>query len=263
MKTLFADLKIFFSLAFLSLFLLLLDSTGFLKLPKTILQTVTVPVQFGLYQTGVGFGRQFEFIILARKASLENKALRLQLGELLTENSSLRSQLKETESLVDQYNKLNPQTYDLLPSRVLGSSRYLTLDKGLNDGISVGQVVVYKDLYIGQIKQVSPKTSEVLLETDPDSKIASFTQGSQGRAKGILQGQFGSELLMDKILHQEEIAVGDLVYSEGTEGKLPKGLILGKISQVLERQNEVFKQAKVSPVFNIIDLDVVSIMRNP
>lgn len=262
MKTLQEDLKIFLTLIFVSLLLFLFDNLGLLKFPKSFLQIFTTPVQFGIYQTGQTVRKQYKFIGMSRFAALENKALKVQLGEVLVENAGLKTQLKEAESINESFSKLSPKTYDLLPARLIGSDRYMIIDKGSLDGVSVGQAVVFRDTYIGQIKEVSPKTSQVLLVTDPDSKIAVFSQNSSGRAKGILQGQFGSKLLMDKILHQEIVETGDLVYSEGTEGRLPRGLIMGKIVEVLERQNEIFKQAKIEPVFNIIDLDLVFVIKS-
>lgn len=262
MEKLVADLKLFFILIFFSLFLFLLDSLGKLDIPKGFLQDLTIPIQYGFYQGGKSAGKQLDFLVLTRHASQENKALKFQLAEVLLENANLKKSLKETQELVDQYQKLNPQTFDLLPARVLGEGRYLKIDKGLSDGVLLGQVVVYKDHYLGQIKEVSPKTSLVLLSTDPDSKIAVFSQGNEGRSKGILSGQFGSKLLMDKILHQESIKVDDLIYSEGTEGKLPKGLILGRVVEVLENQNEVFKQARIEPLFSLSDLDLVFVIKD-
>lgn len=261
MKALLFNLRIFLSLIFLSLFLILADSLGFLNFPKSLIQTLTIPVQFGIYTSGMTVKKQFEFIAISRFAVLENKALKQQMSELLTENSQLKSELQETKSLIDSYNKLSPRTYEMMPARVIGSNRYLKIDKGLNDGISMGQVVVFKDNYIGQVKSVDSKTSQVILITDPDSKIAVFSQGENGRGKGILQGQFGAKLLMDKILHEEKVSEKDLVYSEGTEGRLPKGLIMGKITKVNERQNEVFKQAEVEPIFDLTNLDLVLVIK--
>lgn len=262
MKDVARDLKFFLILGVISLFLFSFDKLGFLKFPKLLLQTVTVPIEFGVYKSGTAIGKQFEFLWLSRVASLENKALRLQMGEILSENANLRKKLAESEILIDSYNKLSPQTYDLQPARIIGISRFLTLDKGESDGLKVGQPIAFKDQYLGQIKNVTTKFSEALLLTDPDSKIAVFSQGTDGRAKGILQGQFRSELLMDKILHQEKISVGDLVYSEGTEGKLPRGLLMGKVTQVYERENEIFKQAKIEPLFKVTDLDLVFVILN-
>lgn len=256
------NLRLFFILIFLSLFLALLDSLDSLNTPKSWMQNLTAPVQYGLYKGGKNISKQIEFLFLIRKAAQENKALKFQLSQLLVENAALQKKLAENEILVDQYNKLNPQTFDLLPARVLGISRYLSLDKGSLDGVQRDQVVVFKDHYLGQIKEVSPKTSTVLLSTDPDSKIAAFSQGMAGRSKGILIGQFGSKLFLDKLLHEENIQAEDIVYSEGTEGKLPKGLILGKVVEVLPNQNEVFKQAKIVPLFSAANLDLVFIMKN-
>lgn len=262
MKALVSDFKLFFGLILLSLFLLLFDNLNLLNFPKSLVQTITVPVQYGLYKSVTSIGENFQFISTARQAYLENEALRLQLGELLTENSNLRKKLSENETLVDQYNKLSPITYDLMPAHVIGSGRFLTLDRGLDDGVKEGQAVVYKDNYVGQVKEVSPKTSRVLLPFDPDSKIAVFSQGLEGRARGILLGQFGADLLMDKILHQESIAALDLVYSEGIEGRLPKGLLMGRVLEVLGKDNEVFRQARVIPLFKAVDLDMVFVMRS-
>lgn len=262
MKVVFSDPKLLLGLVFLSFILMLFDSLNFLNLPKSLVQTITTPVQYGLYRSVTSLGQNFQFIFTTRQAYLENRALKLQMGELLTENSGLRKRLLENETLVDQYNKLSPVTYDLLPVHVIGSGRFLTLDRGTDDGVMAGQAVVYKDNYIGQVKEASPKTSRVLLPFDPDSKIAVFSQGVDGRARGILEGQFGAEFLMDKILHQENVAMGDLVYSEGIEGRFPKGLVMGKISEVLEKENEVFKQAKVLPLFDAVDLDMVFVMIN-
>lgn len=263
MKGLLVDSRIFFTLIFFSLLILLLDSLGLLYFPKYLSQQLVVPIQYGVYQTGISLARQFEFVIIIRRAARENKALRGQLAELLVENASLRKVLEENQIFQDQNLSLKIDTYNLLPAKVIGNSRYLSINKGISDGVEVGQAVVLKDNYIGQVKKVTPKTAEVVLSSDPDSKIAVYSQGGLGRARGILQGQFGSEALMDKILHQETIGVGDLVYSEGTEGKLPKGLILGKVSEVYARENEIFKQAKVEPLIEVLDLNLVFVIRSP
>lgn len=261
MKIILPDVKVFVLLMVLSLLLFVTDNLNLLNFPKQLLQNLTIPIQYGLYKNSKNVGDQFSFIIEARKGSLEKKALKLQLAQILSENAALQKKLQETEDLVDQYNKLSPNTFDVLPARVIGVERYIIIDKGSSDGISENQAVVYKDNYLGLTKHVTPKSSQVVLATDPESKIAVFSQDVDGRARGILQGQFGSELLMDKILHEEVIKTGDLVYSEGTEGKLPKGLVMGKVLGVMERPNEIFKQAKVEPIYKIIDLDIVFVIR--
>lgn len=261
MKNMLIPPQLFFILIILSLVFLLFDNLGLLFFPKLAAQTVLLPIQYGFYQVGRSTLSQFQFLLDARFAALENKALRKQLSELTLENAVLNRKLKEDETLIDEPNRLSPKVFDLVPARVVGLGRNLMIDKGSQDGVTQSQVVVYQENFVGQINRVSLKTAQVLLPFDPDSKLAVFSQNKGGRARGILLGQFGSQLLMDKILHQEPVEVGDLVYSEGLEGKLPRGLILGQIERVFENQNEVFKQAKVKPIFDLYDLDVVFIMK--
>lgn len=254
--------KTFFILIIISLLIFATDSYNFLNLPKSLIQQVTAPIQYGLYKSASSVTRQLQFVVLARRAAQENKALEEQLAQVLSENARLRKELSETQGFLEQQKSLDPQTFSLVAVRPLGVNRYLIIDKGLDDGLKVGQAVIYKENYIGSIKEVSPKRSQVLLVTDPDSHIGAFSSNPQGKAKGVLDGEFGSEMVMNKILHEELIEVGDLVYSEGTEVRIPRGLILGQVSEISSKDNEIFKSAKVKPVFDLSSLDVVFVVTN-
>ncbi|HBQ50725.1 TPA: hypothetical protein DD690_01950 [Candidatus Daviesbacteria bacterium] len=254
------NLKLFLLLIFLSLVIFLADSVHFMDFFKRGAFYLTNPISFGLYSTNQQIKRQFNFIFEARRAARENKALKEQMGDLLSENAGLRKKLAETEALVAQEQYLDPRIYNLIPARPIGLSRNLRIDKGESSNIKIGQVVVFKDNFIGKVIEISAQAANVRLLSDPDSKVAAFSQGLSGKARGVLSGQFGTDFLFDKILHEEQIKAGDLVYSEGTEGYLPRGLILGKVKEVMERENEIFKQAKVEPVFSLRDLDLVFVI---
>lgn len=260
MSKVIPELKLFLFLIFLSLTIFFVDSLNLLNWPKKLTFYITNPVSFGIYNTNQKLARQFHFIFAARFAVQENKALKEQTGKLLAENAELRKKLLESNALLTQEKYLESVTFNLLPARPLGLSRYLKIDKGSSSGIKKGQAVVFESNYIGKIKNVSAKGANIELLTDPESKVSAFSLNKEGKAKGILLGQFGTELILDKILHEETIESGDLVYSEGLEEFLPRGLILGRVSQVLTRENEVFKQAKIDPIFDIGDLDLVFVI---
>jgi len=261
-KSLLSDLRLFLILLFFSASLILLDNINFFNPFKSAIQFVALPIQYGLYKTGGGVGNQFAFIFFARSAVNESRALKEQFATVLNENAELRRQLAETKGFLDQEKNLNPQNFSWVPSRPIGLSRYLLIDKGSDDGIKVNQPVVYKQYYLGKVIETSPRRSSVLLSSDPDSHISAFSSSTLGRAKGVLNGQFGSDMLFDKILHEEQIKKGDLVYSEGTEVNIPRGLILGQVAEVLERQNEVFKQAKIVNILDAVDQDIVFVITN-
>lgn len=234
-----------------------------LNLPKALLQYATVPIQYGLYQTGERVSKQFEFIILARTAAQKNQALTMQLADVLSENANLQRKLAEKLAFDEQMiSPLNPKTYSMVAARPVGLQKHLSLDKGQFDGISLNQAVIFKDNFIGKISEISPKKSKVILLSDPESKVSAFASNQVGKARGILSGKFGSEMILERILKVEPIEVGDLVYSEGTEGDLPRGLVLGKVTEVIVEDNELFNQAKVVPLFEIANLDVVFVITN-
>ena len=260
MSKIIPNLQAFLLLILLSLIIFGLDSLHLLNLPKRFIYYLTNPISFGLYKSSQNLGQQFYFVFAARFAARENKALKEQLGKLLSENANLRRNLSETEILLSQQSHLDPKTYNLIAARPIGLTRFLKIDKGLSSGIKIGQAVVVQDNFIGRIIQIAEGSANVQILTDPDSKLAAFSQGKSGKAKGVVLGQFGTEVLFDKILHEEKIEKGDLVYTEGTEGNLPRGLILGTVTQVMERENEVFKNAKIQPNFDIRDLELVFVI---
>ena len=252
--------KLFFTLVLVSLAIFGLDKIHFLAFPKGAASFITNPISFGLYRFKQQVGEQFFFLGAARTAAKENKAMKEQLGFLLSENAAIRTKLAETESLLQQESALNPATYNLITARPIGLDRYLLIDKGSSSGVKINQAVIFKDSLVGQVVRVSEKGASVRLSTDPESKLSAFSSGQSGRAKGVLIGQFGSEMLLDKILHQEPIEPGNLIYSEGLETFLPRGLVLGKVEEVSDQNDKVFKVAKVSPVFDVGDLDLVFVI---
>lgn len=260
LKVLLQDFKLFSFLILASGVFVFLDFFKLLNFPKSLLQNVTIPIQYGLYRSSLNISSQFEFILQSRQASQENRALNEQLALVLSENANLRKKLSQSQAFLDQEKALSGEVFNLIPARPIGFSRYLIIDKGSEDGIKLNQTVVFKDNFIGLIFEVDPKKSKVILATDPDSRVSAFSQSDEGRAKGVLLGEFGSEMLLDKILHEEPIKENDLVYSEGQEIEIPRGLILGQVTEVIEKDEEAFKQAKVRPVFDIGYLDVVFVV---
>ncbi len=261
MDQVFPNLKLFIILIILTLIILATDLLNLLSLPKSMLSFVTNPISLGLFQTEKNVGRQLYFLVALRSASQENKALKGQIGQLLSENARLRENLAEAQSQVTQQQYLSTANYNLLPARPVGINRYLKIDQGSTAGVKIGEAVVYNDNFIGKIVQVGERSANIQLLTDPDSKVAAFSQSLSGKAKGVLLGQFGADILLDKILHEEKIEEGDLVYSEGTEGFLPRGLILGRVVKVLEQRSQVFKQAKIAANFDIRDLELVYVIK--
>lgn len=141
----------------------------------------------------------------------------------------------------------------------LGWSKMITINKGTNEGINKNMTVVSHDGLIGHVIQAVPNSSKVLLITDARSAVDALEQNE--RTRGVVIGK-GSDLCeMKYISHEADIEVGDSVMSSGLGGVFPKGLLIGKVSQVDEIKKGLFKNVVITPAAKISLLEEVFVLK--
>lgn len=221
-----------------------MDSTSLLKVPSSLVSQILVsPVKTTVY-TGMAFIKESREIILhysqiagiASDAQNQNKInmeLSVKVKELTIENAKLREQLGAPI----------PATYKIIPAQVISVSKFMEISGGSSDQIKTGMAVVDGSTYIGKITKTDGFRSWVLLPYDPQSNIPVKT--SRG-IRGVVIGQAGGVILMDKILQKDPVFLDDLVVTSG-EGDYPPNLIIGKIIHVNTDDVSPYKQAKIMP----------------
>jgi len=240
--------RILIFLIIIGLLFTFLEGLGLFDPVRGFVQKLTVPLQLAVYQSKQNvenvFATAAEIGNLREKnssLSFENALLTAEnakLQKLQEENNVLRTQLKATPSKEQKLIVAN--TVGLSP---LASKRLLILDKGELDGGREGMSVVVKNILIGKIFEVFPRSSSVQLIADPDTKISVVTSR---KVKGILEGQFGAESLLTDVVQSDILKVGDLVSTTG-EGDFPSGLVIGQIKEVKKVEKELFQKAVVAP----------------
>lgn len=135
---------------------------------------------------------------------------------LLAENARLRRLLNMP---------LRKKTERIVAARVYGNAsavgrKSISIDKGSNDGIFVGQVVTDGQGIIGQVVVVHAGHSEVLLVTDSSHATpikvvrTGYTAIAQGRnQRGSLKVRF--------VARTADIRLGDVLVSSGMGGRFP------------------------------------------
>jgi rod shape-determining protein MreC len=127
---------------------------------------------------------------------------------------------------------------------------------------------------VGRIAQVAPRTSKVQLLTDRESAITSILQTS--RATGLVVGQPDGTLRMEYIPQEmgisvagddadeqepeENASVGDIVLTSGLGGFMPKGLVIGQVTEVQQMDYELFQAAVVRPAVDFSRLELVLVI---
>ena len=188
----------------------------------------------------------------------ENQRLRSdtnQLAEVRAENDRLRRLLDYAQTSPD------PQ----LAARVLGVNPAATIlslriDRGESDGLRRGMPVVTADGVVGIVQRVTGSFADVVLITDPNSKIAVKVQRSRVRATATGKGE-NRALHLENALRTEDVQEGDVVVTSGTDGVFPPGLLVGRITSLQRHNYGMVQSADILPTVDMTKLEEVLVIR--
>jgi rod shape-determining protein MreC len=135
----------------------------------------------------------------------------------------------------------------------------LTIDRGSDDGIAPMMPVVVADGVVGRIHAVAGRTADVLVLTDLNSSIA--VRVDRTRARANVRGLGKPDLCrLDYALRTEDVIEGDPLVTSGTDGVFPRGLPVGKITQLDRRHPGLFQDARVVPAVDVTRLEEVLVL---
>lgn len=223
---------------------------------KSFLLYLILPTQqtgLKVIQYGEGFCKKLaELVTLDR----QNKQLQLQLQNFSYLKSSYNALLEENKKLREILNfKLN-SPLKLLPANVISrgityKAYSLLIDKGEDENIKLDSQVISFDGntfgLVGHIVEVGKKHSRVRLLISELSAVPVEIR----QEEGLVEGQNSPLLLLNYILPESKIAIGDYVVTSGVGKIYSRGLPVGYIQEILPVNKETgFKQALVKPVIN-------------
>ena len=193
----------------------------------------------------------------------ENQRLKTALGqslEQLNRCSELELANKRLRHLLEFEAEVARQ---LVAAQVVGRdpsawSKTIIVDKGTRDGIRQGAPVVVPEGIVGVVIEASTRSAKVLLLIDPNSAVDALVQRT--RARGIVKGGGAGYCVFDYVLRKHEISVGDSVVSSGLDGVFPKGLRVGRISEIIRLNAGIFQKVSVTPVVDFEILEEVFII---
>ncbi len=189
-----------------------------------------------------------------------------EIRELRLENSTLSARLALQRDIVAE-NKALREALDLdirgeeefIFSEIISastSSGYVNIKHGKNKEVKEGySVITPEGAVLGSVAEVHPHFSQVMLLT---SKETSF-EARVGEYIGVLRG--GEELHLEMLPRDSEIKEGDLVTTFSQSEVHPRGLFVGRVSEVIDDDVEAFVEAKVRPGFHLHEVDFLFILK--
>ncbi len=203
---------------------------------------------------------QYFFLV---STAQENQRLKRELGQHLQQLNHCTETQLANERLRHLLGFQEEVSRPMIPAQVVGRdpspwSKTVIVDKGSQDGVRQGAPVVIPEGIVGLVVEASGRYAKVLLLIDPNSAIDALVQRT--RARGIVKGGGAGYCVFDYVLRKHEINVGDTVVSSGLDGVFPKGLRVGRVSEIVRLNAGIFQKVSVTPYVNFEVLEEVFII---
>lgn len=193
------------------------------------------------------------------------------------ENDRLREQAQQTTALKHRFEELrqaNARLRELLAlgqevehpvqaAQVVGKDpspwfQTVLIDKGRDHGVDIGLPVINPQGIVGLVVEVTGGYAKVMLITDPNSAVDAVVQSN--RARGIIKGGTSGYCIFNYVLRKHDLHIGDTVVSSGMDGVFPKGLVIGRIDDIVKQESGIFQEVTVQPLVDFERLEEVLIV---
>lgn len=169
------------------------------------------------------------------------KAKTEKMAALTAENNRLRDLLGSAAKLQDNVLVAELIGVDPDPER-----HEVIIDKGTSSGVFVGQPLLDAQGLMGQVIEISPYTSRVLLVSDQTHSVP--VQVNRSNLRLIARGSGVTRQL--ELLHVQDTAdirVGDLLVSSGLGDRFPVGYPVGLVNKVEHDPGQPFALVTAIP----------------
>ncbi len=182
------------------------------------------------------------------------------LAQMVVELEEYRQEAQRLESLIGLHDAYG---FTSVAARVSGYSsdsynRIITLDVGSASGVSAGLPVMGSTGVVGQVISTTAYTSQVRLLNDAQSGVAVMLQSS--RVEGILTGSVDGTLYLEGVDETVDISEGEAVITTGLGGGYFRGLVIGVVSKVEQRQGDATRTIVITPNASFSDVSEVLVI---
>ena len=193
----------------------------------------------------------------------QNDQLKLEVQRLINEKNQLIEHLASQKRLAKLMAYEDDWDKKSVVASVIGRdatqwSKVVVINKGSQDGVEDHLAVVNDTGVIGQVIHAGLNTSKVLLIVDGRSAVDALFQDS--RVSGVVVGKGDDECRLKFVPNTADVKTGDLVLSSGLGGIFPKGLIIGKVSQVSKKKQGLFQEITLTPSSDLSRLEEVLVL---
>ena len=221
------------------------------------------PLEKALIWIQSSTGNLWHNYIFLRGIRAENRALKQEIERMRIDQARMTQdadQARRLQTLLSFKEQFISQT---IAAQVIGGSgsdlsRVIYVDKGSDDGIKPEMAVLTKDGIVGKVLRADHRhVSQVLLIDDQTSGVGAILEKS--RLQGIVRGTSSGQVVLERVMSDENVDPGEQVLTSGGDGIFPKGLPIGQVSKV-SKGSDFFLNIRVRPTADLSRIEEVLIV---
>ena len=241
---------------------------GLLKKIKSEFSLATSPINYIINLPVEMYHNTKNIFKTVKLLTKENQILEKKLYDLsiqIQDNKLLKAenfQLREKLNIQKDFSIVGQNAEIVLPNVRNGYS-IITIDKGSKDNIKDGAAVINNNGLVGQIINTSRNYSEIRPITSKTFAVPAILDN--GKENIILYGNGNSELEIPLFPASSLIEIGDIFVTSGIDKIYPKGIKIGKVSDIKSTKSPKFNYILVKPFFQpttFSQLTVLEINKN-
>jgi rod shape-determining protein MreC len=220
------------------------------------------PLEKALSWAQTSSGALWHNYFYLRGVRAENRELKQQIEQMRIEQARITQDADQAHRLQALLGFKEQFISKTVAAQVIGGtgselSRSVYIDKGERDGIKADMAVLTRDGVVGKVLRVYHSTSLVLLIDDQTSGVGSILEKT--RLQGILRGTPSGAVVLEKVMSDETVPVGEQVLTSGGDGIFPKGLNVGTVTKV-STGSDLFLNIHVRPAADLNRLEEVLVV---
>jgi rod shape-determining protein MreC len=195
----------------------------------------------------------------------ENKNLRKMLGSSFDEADTAK--IKYIDSLAKD--TLGIRKFDFLTAKVVNNSvsqedNYITLHRGIKQGVKVDMGVIGPDGVVGKVILASDNYCRVMSLLNRKSKVSAMLKKGLYTGEIEWDGKDPNYLMLHGIPKSAKVQKGDTVLTSNISERLsfPAGLMVGSVAEIIPDASSNFYNLKIKSATNFFTLQYVYLTDN-
>lgn len=231
---------------------------------------VLAPMQKGVNQLGSGLTNLREHLRTKKSLEKENEELRTQLADAQENLNQVQLNQEELDNLKSLYDMdQNYADYDKIAANVIGKDAgnwfsIFLIDRGSNDGITVGMNVLADGGLAGIVIQVGPNYAKVRSIIDDNSNVSARNLSTSDLCvvSGSLKAMNESSLIdFDDLRDKEgQAKVGDQIVTSNISDMFLEGIPIGYITDIKTDSNNLTKSGHIATIVDFEHMDDVFVI---